>query len=113
MMTTAETITIALSDLRGEIEPEMVNEARALDPSACASPVIVEQRNGRTYILDGYHRTAGMIRWCRDSETDLADVVVSVVVAHDGDLAAAAAGPGHRQEEAIAAIYAAAGVEVI
>jgi hypothetical protein len=103
----AELKRIMLSEIAGEAG-DYVDEASPLADTS-TEPQIVELIGQQYYIVDGFHRTAGQIRHCRDNDISLERHEISVVVA-EGDLVAVAAEPGDGQDEAIAAIYAAAGV---
>lgn len=100
--------TVRLSDLAGRVE-DMVGEADPLRPGAEPAAVIVEMSDGRVVdIVDGFHRTAGYVAWARKEGLDLHDVIVRVAIPGDSHLIALAAEPGPMQDEALAAIYAAA-----
>lgn len=96
--------TIHLSDIAGEIERELIDQADALAPDDPAEPIIVE--TAPHAIVDGFHRTAGYLRWAREQGLEAADVEIPVVVCDDDELVALAAEPGEHQEAAIEAIYA-------
>jgi hypothetical protein len=101
---------IRLSEIAGEVG-DYVDEVPALDPTGDDSPQIVERSpSGAFYIVDGFHRTAGQVRWCRENGVDPAGCSVVVVICDDPALVRDAAEPGPRQDAAIAAIYAAAGL---
>lgn len=101
--------TIRLSQISSKIEPELVKEADALRPGDEPEVIIVEMIDGKvTGLIDGYHRTAGYIKWARQNGLTLDDVEIRVVASDDEELLAPAAEPGHRQAEALAKIYAAA-----
>src|SRR5690606_17454106 len=101
--------TIRLSQISSKIEPELVKEADALRPGDEPEVIIVEMIDGKvTGLIDGYHRTAGYIKWARQNGLALDDVEIRVVASDDEELLAPAAEPGYRQAEALAKIYAAA-----
>ena len=95
--------TIKLSQIANEAL-DYTTEVPALDPADCRRLVICEQC-GSLGIVDGFHRTAGMVRWAK--ENGLVDADVVVIVCDDEDLISAAAEPGPGQAAAIKAIYAA------
>jgi hypothetical protein len=100
---------IPLSHLASEAG-DYVDQVPALEPGDEPGPVIVEQVGQSSYIVDGFHRVAGMLKWCRDEGVDPDQVTVDVVIADDPKLIAAAAEPGPRQRRAIEMIYARAGI---
>jgi hypothetical protein len=97
---------IRLSEIENEAA-DYVDEASPLEDTY-QQPQIVERVNGRLQIVDGFHRTAGQVRFCRDNGIDTADRVITVVECDDEDLISAAAEPGDQQQSAIDAIYASA-----
>lgn len=104
-MTTVE--TIMLSEIAGEIEDETVAEVESLSPSNCDPLVIVERMpSGTVNIVDGFHRTAGMVKWARGRDRELDAIKVQVVVCDDAGLLRDAGEPGPKQGGAIEAIYA-------
>lgn len=108
--TMTELKTIKLSQIANEVG-DYVDQVPALDPSRSRRrPVIVEQSTGKPYIVDGFHRAAGMVRWCRENDVTLADCEINVVMCDDDDLISVACEPGDGQENAIDAIYELAGV---
>ena len=96
--------TIKLSQIANEAL-DYTTEVPALDPADCRRLVICEQCGSSYGIVDGFHRTAGMVRWAK--ENGLVDADVVVIVCDDEDLISAAAEPGPGQAAAIKAIYAA------
>jgi len=100
--------TIRLSEIADHVA-DMVEGADALRPGDEPAAVIVEVDGDRIIeIVDGYHRTAGYVAWACEMGMDLAEVEIRVVASDDEDLIAPAAEPGWQQDEALAAIYAAA-----
>lgn len=105
------TRTIRLSQIANEARNNVdVSECAALSIHESADPVIVEQSGASYYIIDGYHRAAGMLNWCDENAVDPHDAEITVVVCDDKSLIASAAEPGRAQEAAIAEIYRLAGV---
>lgn len=101
-----KTRVIKLGQIADEAS-DYVDEVPALDPTDRGQPQIVEAApSGTLYIVDGFHRTAGQIRWCRENGVSLDDCEVTVVVCDDAGLIADAAEPGPKQQAAIEAIYA-------
>jgi hypothetical protein len=104
-------ITIKLSDIAGQPDRELIDETAPSGDTDLGQ--IVERIQSRLYIVDGFHRTAGQVRYCRDNEIDPKDYMISVVLAceddDDNDLVSDAATPGPKQEAAIAEIYRLAG----
>lgn len=98
-------LKIRLSEIAYEAM-DYVDESSALDPANSEEPQIVERVGDRLAIVDGFHRTAGQIRWCREREIAPADCEITVVCCDDADLIAAAAEPGPGQADAIRQIYA-------
>lgn len=107
----AEVITIKLSEIAAEATSNTGDDVQALDPSDNAPPVIVERSTSRTAIVDGFHRAAGMARWCRENDVDLEECEIEVVLCETEEMIVIAAEPGGGQQAAIDAIYEAAGVE--
>lgn len=109
-MTPTET-TILLSDIVAQVDCELIDEADSCEGIDIGQ--IVERVGGKLYIVDGFHRTAGQARHCRDNEIDTDSHRITVVLAceddSDNDLVAAAAEPGVTQDAAIAEIYRLAG----
>lgn len=105
----AELRTIPLGALAGEPEIENPN---ALSPAdyGYMDPVVVEQDKEHFYIVDGFHRVAGLTQWAKEEGIAVADIKIQVVVGHDDDLVGDAAEPGGKQEEALEALYEAAGL---
>ena len=101
--------TLSLADICDEAM-DYVEEARALNPATAKPRVIVEQVGKSYYIVDGFHRTAGMVKHCQQNDISLSDCKVSVVVCDDAALIRVAAEPGEGQDAALAAIYAQAGL---
>lgn len=99
-------IQINLSEIANEAI-EYVDVCPALNPSESDQPQIVERIGTRLAIVDGYHRTAGQIRWCRENGVDIIECLITVIECDDEDLIADAAEPSERQQDAIDAIYAA------
>lgn len=106
-MTTIQ--TLSLSDICDEAM-DYVDEARPLNPATAKPRVIVELVGKSHYIVDGFHRTAGMVKYCKQNDIDLSECKVSVVVCDDSALIRVAAEPGEGQDEALAAIYAQVGL---
>jgi hypothetical protein len=107
--TRARRIKIVLASIAGEARP-YVAEAPALRPGT-ALPVVVEQTGPESYsVVDGFHRTAGMLRWCRENRIAPARARIIVVLARDPELIGDAAEPGPKQERALRRIYRQAGV---
>lgn len=106
---TATKTTIRLSEIANEAR-DYIDQVPALDPSDSAKPQIVEQVGGKLCIVDGFHRTAGQLRWCDENGVSADECEVTVVIADDADLISAAAEPGEGQAEAISALYAQAGL---
>lgn len=110
----SELKTIRLSEIASEAG-EYVDQVLSLNPNADVLPVIVAVApSGRLEIVDGFHRTAGMVRWCRGNDVTLDACEINVVVCGDEALIADAANPGwpRKQQAAIDAIYEAAGIEI-
>jgi hypothetical protein len=106
----AELRTIKLSEIADEATSNVGDDVEALDPDDARQPAIVEESAGSLRIVDGFHRTAGQVAWCRENDIDLTECEIIVVVCATEDLIADAAEPGERQQAAIDAIYEAAGV---
>lgn len=93
-----------------------IEEVAPLDPAdRSVDPIIVEMgASGEVLdIVDGFHRAAGMVRWCREhgKETATCDVlVVACDQDDDEDLVSTASQPGGDQDEAIESLYRLAGV---
>ncbi len=104
-------ITVSLSEIAGEVERETVDEAGPTDSTDLGQ--IVERTQGRLHIVDGFHRTAGQLRHCRESGIDPASLTITVVLGcandNDNDLVSDASAPGPKQDAAIAEIYRLAG----
>lgn len=66
--------------------------ASSLNPTECHQPPILESMRiddqPHYSLVDGFHRTAGMIRWCIEHSVKPDDVTVSVVITDDDDLIA-------------------------
>lgn len=101
--------TIRLSEIAVEAR-EYVDSTPTLLPSDTAEPQIVEIVGERYRIVDGFHRTAGQLRWCMENGVAPEDCEISVIVCDDGELIAVAAEPSRRQRDAIRAIYSAVGI---
>lgn len=107
---TTTTMTIKLGQIADEAG-DYVDEAPALDPADAREPQIVEvSPSGTLSIVDGFHRTAGQVRWCRENGVAVEDCEITVVACDDAALIRDAAEPGPKQQAAIEAIYAAAGL---
>lgn len=105
---TATIKTVKLDQL-GFFVGDYVDESPDLDPSACDPlPVVAPAAKGTLDLIDGFHRVAGMVRWCRENGVSPETCEINVVLCDDDELAIAAAEPGPRQEEALEAIHAAA-----
>ena len=101
-MTTIQ--TIKLVQIANEAL-DYVSEVPALDPADYRPLVICESVGKRLQIVDGFHRTAGLVRWANENEQSLDSVSVKVIVCDDEDLISAAAEPGPKQAAALEAIY--------
>jgi hypothetical protein len=106
MMT--RTARIRLSRLAAEAG-DYVDQVPALVPGS-AAPVIVERTGRGVCLVDGFHRAAGMLRWCRERGMRPERQLVTVVISGCSRLTALAAEPGPRQEKAIEALYRRAGI---
>jgi len=69
--------TVTLRELLQAGVGDLVHEVPALDPACVEQGPIV---GGGGELLDGFHRTAGMIRWAREHGQDLDEVWVDVIV---------------------------------
>jgi hypothetical protein len=114
----AERTTISLSEIANEAT-DYIGQVPALDPELSdarqpmpTAPQIIEKVGNRLDIVDGFHRTAGQIRWCQENGIELSECAITVILCENGndDTIAAAAEPGPLQVEAIQAIHDAAGI---
>lgn len=103
----AQTIKIKLSEIANEAM-DYVDQVPSLSDTG-SQPQIIERSTGKSYIVDGFHRTAGQIRYCRENGISLAEHEITVVLADDPKLIAVAAEPNDGQQEAIDEIYRQAG----
>jgi hypothetical protein len=105
-------VKISLWDLR--FEAQQAPDSPDLDPRDREGPIVFEVANGQVTIVDGYHRTAGMINWALGEQLDLRSVFIDAidVTGFTENIVAAAAVPegayGMSQEEAIEKIVKAA-----
>jgi hypothetical protein len=94
---------------------EYVDQVPALSPDDDSQPQIVAvTQSGSLEIVDGFHRTAGQIRWCRKNGVTLDACEINVVVCDDAKLVGLAANATfpRKQQAAIDAIYEEAGIEI-
>lgn len=104
--------TIKLSQIADEAS-DYVDQVPALDPADDIQPVIVSALpSGGLEIVDGFHRTAGMVRWCRAEGVPLDACEIAVVLCGDDKLVGQAGNTAfpRKQQAAIDAIYELAGV---
>jgi hypothetical protein len=110
----AWTQTPYLTDIAREVRDTVEAGVNPLSPDDYAKlpPIVVEETpSGKLLIVDGFHRTAGLVTWAQQNGVDLEDIEPEVVVCKNSKLIEHAAEPGGRQNEALAEIYRRAGVE--
>lgn len=95
---------ISLDEIAGEAT-ELMEWADALEPGDEPDAVIIERVNGRAYIVDGFHRTAGYRAWADAQDMDYSDIQIRVLESDEEDLLAAAAEPGGEQSKALERLY--------
>ena len=81
---------------------DMIDEATALNPSDCDRMPIVGEDDE---VLDGFHRTAGMLLWARENEIDSGKVQLRIVVLLDDTLIDDVCEHGMEDESILARIY--------
>jgi hypothetical protein len=82
---------INFSELKKQIDDEYTEEAIAFHPYDYDGDILVDKN---LHILDGYHRTAGLIKHEIESESTV-DSINVIVITH-GNTAAIVADPNHR-----------------
>lgn len=105
--------TIALADIAGHIMDELVDEASPLDPYDYSrlDPIVVAKEEWGHDIVDGFHRTAGLLAWAQEEKVEPTDVQIKVVVATHDHLIGLAAQPGPYQDRALRRIYKDVGID--
>ncbi len=104
-MTIATTKTMTLAELAlcaGGVA-DMIDEATALNPAECSRMPILD--SAMDEVLDGFHRTAGMLLWARERDLSAAEVTITVVVLLDDELIDSICEHGQEDASALASIY--------
>lgn len=68
---------VPLSDLKRSSRD--VDDASDLDPDDLPEDLIIEFVEGKTQIIDGMHRAAGMLGWCESEGIDPKTILIPVV----------------------------------
>lgn len=99
-------LVVRLDQLANEATYDLIDNVPTLRPGMESSKIIVRRDESDFDIVDGKHRTAGMLRWAKENNINIRELGVSVVTSDDKDLLEQASKEGPGQDVAIAKIYA-------
>jgi len=83
----AQTKTIALSDIADEVNLEDY-KVTSLAPGDEPELIFLSPKSaGGFEILDGFHRTAGYLKWAQENDKDPSEIKIAAIIVSDQSLA--------------------------